>query len=134
MMPVRRGTGPPGGFRRKSNDRLRFPRPPHPLLRRPTQTEDNVALKRLMTVLCLCASCLPMLWPAGVQAQSSATKAAAAKAEKAPAAKDVSPLLLEIIGRHDIPGMTAVLIEGDTVVATGAAGLRKRGGKDKVTL
>jgi CubicO group peptidase (beta-lactamase class C family) len=93
-----------------------------------------VALKRMLKVLCLCVSCLSMPWPAGVQAQSPPAKAGPAKVEKAAAAKDVSPLLAEIIQRHDIPGMTAVLIDGDTVVATGAAGLRKRGGKEKVTL
>ena len=46
---------------------------------------------------------------------------------------DVSDVLAPIIRTHDVPGMVAAVIEGDRVVAVGAAGVRKRGGKEKVT-
>ena len=49
-------------------------------------------------------------------------------------AADVSPVLSAIIKQHDLSGMVAAVVEGDRVVATGAAGVRKRGGRDKVTL
>jgi CubicO group peptidase (beta-lactamase class C family) len=54
--------------------------------------------------------------------------------QRGAAASDISPLLAEVIERHNVPGMTAAVIEGDRVVATGAAGLRKRGGREKVTV
>jgi CubicO group peptidase (beta-lactamase class C family) len=56
-------------------------------------------------------------------------------AEPAPppaAPKDISLLLAPVIERHNVPGMTAAVIEGNRVIATGAAGVRKRGGRDKV--
>lgn len=57
---------------------------------------------------------------------------ATAEAQDKP--KDVSSTLARIIEQHDAPGMVAAVIEGDDVVAAGAAGVRKRGGRDKVTL
>jgi CubicO group peptidase (beta-lactamase class C family) len=45
----------------------------------------------------------------------------------------VSDVLAKAIARHDVPGMVAAVIEGDRVVAVGAAGVRKRGGAEKVT-
>ena len=53
---------------------------------------------------------------------------AAAKAE------DVSAQLAPVIQRHNLPGMVAAVVEGDRVVATGAAGVRVQGGRDAVTL
>ena len=53
---------------------------------------------------------------------------------QAGAPDDVSAQLAEIARSHDVPGMVAAVIEGDRVVATGAAGVRKRGGRDAVTL
>jgi CubicO group peptidase (beta-lactamase class C family) len=47
---------------------------------------------------------------------------------------DVSAQLAAIVKRHDLPGMVAAVIEGDRVVATGAAGVRIRGGRDRVTV
>ena len=47
---------------------------------------------------------------------------------------DVSAQLADIVRRHDLPGMVAAVIQGDQVVATGAAGVRIRGGRDRVTL
>jgi CubicO group peptidase (beta-lactamase class C family) len=60
--------------------------------------------------------------------------AAPARPQEAPAADDVSAQLGDIVRRHDLPGMVAAVIQGDRVVATGAAGVRIRGGRDRVTL
>lgn len=51
-----------------------------------------------------------------------------------PSAAEVSAQLAEVIARHDVPGLTAAIIHGDRVVAIGAAGVRKRGGRDRVTV
>jgi CubicO group peptidase (beta-lactamase class C family) len=48
--------------------------------------------------------------------------------------RDIAPLLEPIIVKHDIPGMVAVMIEGDNIVSSGAAGVRRRGDAQKVTL
>jgi CubicO group peptidase (beta-lactamase class C family) len=59
----------------------------------------------------------------------------AVRAQPAPAkANDVSSQLAPIIQRHNLPGMVAAVVQGDRVVATGAAGVRVRGGRDPVTL
>ena len=50
------------------------------------------------------------------------------------AARDVSGLLDPIIARHRIPGMVAATIEGERIVASGAAGVRKAGSPQKVSL
>src|SRR4051812_531028 len=47
---------------------------------------------------------------------------------------DVSAQLADIVRRYDLPGMVAAIIQGDQIVATGAAGVRIRGGRDRVTL
>src|SRR5262245_19285762 len=46
----------------------------------------------------------------------------------------VDELTRPIVEKHDVPGMVAALIEGDRVTAIGAAGVRKRGGKKKITV
>ena len=48
--------------------------------------------------------------------------------------RDLSPLLDPIIVKHDVPGMVAALIDGDTILAIGAAGVRRRGDAQKVTI
>ena len=50
------------------------------------------------------------------------------------ATRDVSELLRPIIDRHRIPGMVALTIQGEEVVASGAAGVRKAGSPQKITL
>src|SRR5215210_1082981 len=50
------------------------------------------------------------------------------------ATDDVSAQLADVVGRFDVPGMVAAVIEGDRVVAAGAAGVRSRGGRERVTL
>jgi CubicO group peptidase (beta-lactamase class C family) len=49
-------------------------------------------------------------------------------------AVDLSGLLQPIIARHHIPGMVALTIRGQEVIASGAAGLRKTGSTRKITL
>lgn len=51
-----------------------------------------------------------------------------------PPAADLSTQLAEIVARHDVPGMTAAVIKGERIVALGAAGVRKRGGREKVSV
>ncbi|HEV8379755.1 MAG TPA: serine hydrolase domain-containing protein [Tepidisphaeraceae bacterium] len=48
--------------------------------------------------------------------------------------KDLSPLLDPIVSKHDVPGMVAVMIEGDAIISSGASGVRRRGDAQKVTL
>lgn len=48
--------------------------------------------------------------------------------------RDASELVAEAIKKHDIPGMAAVLIEGDAIVASGVAGVRERGKDAAITL
>jgi CubicO group peptidase (beta-lactamase class C family) len=48
--------------------------------------------------------------------------------------RDISSLLEPIVVKHDVPGMVAVLIDGDSILSSGAAGVRRRGDAQKVTL
>ncbi len=48
--------------------------------------------------------------------------------------RNLSALLSPIIQKHDVPGMVAGIVVGDRLVAAGAAGLRARGGVERVTL
>jgi CubicO group peptidase (beta-lactamase class C family) len=52
----------------------------------------------------------------------------------AAAQRDISSLLEPIIVKHDVPGMVAALIDGDKILAIGAAGVRRRGDAEKVTI
>ncbi len=62
-------------------------------------------------------------------------------AKAAAPARDVGPILLPIIKRHDVPGMCAAVVEleagggggGMRIEAIGAVGVRKRGSPDAVT-
>jgi CubicO group peptidase (beta-lactamase class C family) len=42
--------------------------------------------------------------------------------------------LAEIRAKHDVPGLVGLTLEGDRVAATGAAGVRRRGGTDAITI
>jgi len=57
---------------------------------------------------------------------------AAATAGAKPA--DLSAVLKPVLAKGPAPGMVAAIVSSDTLVAIGAAGLRKRGGKDAVTI
>jgi CubicO group peptidase (beta-lactamase class C family) len=50
------------------------------------------------------------------------------------AVKDVSALIAPIRQAHDLPGMTCAVIQGETLVATGADGVRKRGSPEAITV
>jgi CubicO group peptidase (beta-lactamase class C family) len=73
-----------------------------------------------------------------VRAALLAAVLVAAKAWSAPeeAAKprDVSKALAAIRERHDVPGLVGLTLEGTRVAAKGAAGVRRRGGKDAITI
>ena len=48
--------------------------------------------------------------------------------------RDVGPLLMPIVNKHDLPGMAGAIIRGNRVVAMGSAGVRRRGGNEKITI
>jgi CubicO group peptidase (beta-lactamase class C family) len=50
------------------------------------------------------------------------------------APEDISPLLEPVIARAGIPGVVAVVLRGDRVIAQGAAGVRKLGAAVPVTI
>jgi CubicO group peptidase (beta-lactamase class C family) len=54
--------------------------------------------------------------------------------EKAPDVADVSATLQPIIAKAGIPGMAALVLRGDTIVAQGAAGVRAEGKPERVTV
>jgi len=49
-------------------------------------------------------------------------------------ARDVSEQLAVIQKENDVPGLVALALQGEEIIASGAAGVRQRGGSDKVTL
>lgn len=53
-------------------------------------------------------------------------------AEIEPAPADVSATLAAIIARRHLPGMSAVVLRGDRIIAQGAAGVRKQGATEPV--
>jgi CubicO group peptidase (beta-lactamase class C family) len=63
----------------------------------------------------------------------SATRAHSADDRK-PGVDDLSPLLAESVSKHKLPGMGAAVIEGGRITAIGAAGVRCRGHKEKITV
>jgi CubicO group peptidase (beta-lactamase class C family) len=59
----------------------------------------------------------------------------AGEATKGPAPpRDVSPLVASILERHEVPGMVGAIVDTHGVVAIGAAGVRRRGSPEKVTV
>lgn len=59
---------------------------------------------------------------------------AAEKGEPLAASRDVSDLLAPIIEKNKVPGLVAVLIDGDSIKLHGATGIRTRGSDAKVTI
>jgi CubicO group peptidase (beta-lactamase class C family) len=48
--------------------------------------------------------------------------------------RDVSDRVEAIRKKHDLPGIVAVVVEGDQIVLSGTAGVRKAGSAEKITL
>lgn len=48
--------------------------------------------------------------------------------------RDLRDVLAPVIERARIPGVVAVVLRGDAIVAQGAAGVRKRGGSEPITI
>lgn len=69
--------------------------------------------------------------PAGSESRSAASSSAAARPNLG---DDFSSLLDGIRQRHDVPGLAVVALRGDTIIAHGASGVRKRGGDAKITI
>lgn len=59
--------------------------------------------------------------------------APAVRAEGAAKPADLSADLRPLREKHGLPAMAAVVVRGDRVIAVGAEGVRKAGGKDRVT-
>jgi CubicO group peptidase (beta-lactamase class C family) len=60
--------------------------------------------------------------------------AATGSAGDPPAVRDLSSALEAIREKADVPGLVGLTFSGDRVVAQGAAGVRRRGGKDGITI
>lgn len=48
--------------------------------------------------------------------------------------RDISTLIEPVLEKHDLPGMVAAVVSGGRIVAIGAAGVRRRGGPERVTV
>jgi CubicO group peptidase (beta-lactamase class C family) len=55
-------------------------------------------------------------------------------APAADAPRDISDILAGVCQKHGLPGMVAVVVEKDQIVARGASGIRHRGSKDPITI
>jgi CubicO group peptidase (beta-lactamase class C family) len=66
--------------------------------------------------------------PAAVQPEAAAPAAAIAAPE------DISAMLAPILKKHALPAMAIMVLEGNTVIARGVSGVRKRGSPDLATL
>jgi CubicO group peptidase (beta-lactamase class C family) len=58
----------------------------------------------------------------------------AKRTEETGATRDLSPLIAPIVERHKLPGMVAAVVQGDEPVALGAAGVRRKGSPERVTV
>jgi CubicO group peptidase (beta-lactamase class C family) len=70
---------------------------------------------------------------------TSADAVMAAPATSGPATKpapaaSIDDLLEGIRAKHDLPGLVGAIVEGDDVIAIGAAGVRKVGAPDRITI
>src|ERR1700690_2355757 len=48
--------------------------------------------------------------------------------------RDIGVTLENVISRHRVPGLAAVVLNGDQIVAEGAAGVRKSGATNRITI
>ena len=48
--------------------------------------------------------------------------------------RDISALLENVISHHRVPGLAAVVLKGDEIVAEGTAGVRKSGATNRITI
>jgi CubicO group peptidase (beta-lactamase class C family) len=55
-------------------------------------------------------------------------------AKETPVVRDVSPQLVPLLAQHKLPGMVAAVLLGHRTVAIGAAGIRRRGSPEKITI
>src|SRR5688572_16104678 len=53
---------------------------------------------------------------------------------KQPAPRDFSPVLEELVRKYRVPGMVAAVVEGDQIVLSGVAGVRRAGGTEKMEI
>jgi CubicO group peptidase (beta-lactamase class C family) len=72
-----------------------------------------------------------LLFAAGALLSARAARSAD---ERKPPVDDLSPLLAESVTKHKLPGMAAAVVENGRITAIGAAGVRCRGHKEKITV
>lgn len=73
-------------------------------------------------------------WTAAALVLATSLRVTAAEAPDVAVPTDLGPLLEPIIARHGIPGIAAVALRGDRIVAQGVAGVRKAGTTERITL
>lgn len=101
------------------------PAPRHGSVRRPAQ------------VVCLWLVAACSVLPVGEPARGHPEPPAIPPEQEAPAASeaaDLAPLLEPIRARFGVPGLAAAVLRGDRVVASGAAGVRRAGQNDAISL
>jgi CubicO group peptidase (beta-lactamase class C family) len=77
---------------------------------------------------------LTMQLAAGQPTAAQPEAAAPAAASAAAAPEDISAMLAPILKKHDLPAMAIMVLDGNTVIARGVSGVRKRGSPDLATL
>src|SRR5690349_9446633 len=50
------------------------------------------------------------------------------------APQDLGTMLQSVLTRHRVPGLAAVVLDGDQIVAEGVAGVRKAGAAERLTI
>lgn len=73
-------------------------------------------------------------WTSAAAQPDTKAPAVAVSPREDNAAADISPDLASLIAKHDIPAMSAIVLRGDSVIARGVAGVRKRGDSTPATL
>lgn len=95
----------------------------------------NVSLVALFISGCAVIPSAP-LPPASAIApgNSNVSAPSATVSSSAETPQDVGIILTPIVARTKVPGMAAVVLNGDKIVAQGAAGVRKRGSNEPITI
>lgn len=93
-------------------------------------------LASLITLAAVVAVPLAAAQQSGAERTDQPTPAAPLAIKPAPAAEieDIAAMLAPILKKHDLPAMGIIVLDGNTVVARGVTGVRKRGAPDLATL
>ena len=97
----------------------------------------SASLSSVVLFVSACATIPPQLPPAPTDVSRNNSKAAAsavASAASAGTPQDISAVLSPIVARTQVPGMAALVLNGDKIIARGVAGVRKRGSGVPITI